>query len=279
MTAAPPTEPAEAEDDSPVGLERRLNRRFPGYRFGALLVLLIATFVFMSAGLSGNWVPLVTVILESITLLVALSAARAGHHYFVISLVAIAVGLFGSVVVLVGDVHHVVSFTYGVSAALVLLAPIAIVHGIIERRVVDARTVAGALCVYVFIGMFFSFVYAILQDATGRSFFVQTSHGSTAILLYFSFTCLTTVGFGDFTAASGLGRSLSVLEAMAGQLYLVTVVALLVSNLRPAMSRLALPPGEAGASATGRADPPAPPPAGPEPTAGADGRQDAVASE
>ena len=45
---------------------------------------------------------------------------------------------------------------------------------------------------------------------------------------------LTTVGYGDLTAAGGFGRSLAVLEAMFGQMYLVTVVALLIANLRPA---------------------------------------------
>jgi len=91
----------------------------------------------------------------------------------------------------------------------------------------------------------------VIQDASGRSFFVQVPHGTTANILYFSFTCLTTVGFGDFTSAGGLGRSLSVLEAMSGQLYLVTIVALLVSNLRPTIAR-------GGADAAPRADAPGP---------------------
>ncbi len=50
--------------------------------------------------------------------------------------------------------------------------------------------------------------------------------------LYFSLATLTTTGYGDLTAAGELGRTLAVLEALLGQIYLVTVVALLVSNLR-----------------------------------------------
>jgi voltage-gated potassium channel Kch len=62
-------------------------------------------------------------------------------------------------------------------------------------------------------------------------FFVQTQKATTADYLYFSYVTQTTLGYGDFTAAAGLGRALAVLEALIGQIFLVTVVALLVSNL------------------------------------------------
>jgi voltage-gated potassium channel Kch len=55
--------------------------------------------------------------------------------------------------------------------------------------------------------------------------------------LYFSFATLTTVGYGDLVAATDLGRSLAVSEALIGQIYLVTVVALIVGNLRPGAVR------------------------------------------
>jgi hypothetical protein len=49
--------------------------------------------------------------------------------------------------------------------------------------------------------------------------------------VYFSFTTLTTAGFGDLTARTDLGHTLTVFEALIGQIYLVTVVSLIVSNL------------------------------------------------
>ena len=60
---------------------------------------------------------------------------------------------------------------------------------------------------------------------------------TVADYLYFSFVTQTTVGYGDLTAAGGFGRALAVLEALIGQLYLVTVIALLVSNLGSARRR------------------------------------------
>ena len=57
--------------------------------------------------------------------------------------------------------------------------------------------------------------------------------GRSRLRLYFSYATLCTVGYGDYTAASDLGHTLAVSEALLGQLYLVTVVALLVGRVRP----------------------------------------------
>ena len=65
----------------------------------------------------------------------------------------------------------------------------------------------------------------------GAQFFVQTAKPTSADDLYFSFITLTTVGYGDLTAATSLGRSIAVLEALVGQIYLVTIVSVLVSRL------------------------------------------------
>jgi len=92
------------------------------------------------------------------------------------------------------------------------------------------KTVAGALCVYLLIGLLFAYVFAII-DILGGPFFTQTSHPSGVDFVYFSFVTLTTVGYGDLTARGNLGHMLSVGEALFGQLYLVAVVALLIANI------------------------------------------------
>jgi len=51
--------------------------------------------------------------------------------------------------------------------------------------------------------------------------------------LYFAFTTLTTTGYGDLSPASDVARAAAILEALLGQLYLVTVLALVIGNLRP----------------------------------------------
>ena len=79
--------------------------------------------------------------------------------------------------------------------------------------------------------MFFAFVYGAI-DRYAYPFFAEHVTGNVSNCLYFSFTTLTTVGYGDVTAATNLGHTLSSLEGLTGQIYLVTVVSLLVGNLR-----------------------------------------------
>ena len=119
------------------------------------------------------------------------------------------------------------------NAGLVAVAPYVIVRSVIRRRLIDVQTVMAALCVYVLLGMLWAFVYTAIGSFSSEPFFAQTTMATTADYLYFSFMTQTTVGYGDLTAAGNLGRACAVLEALVGQLYLVTVVALVVSRLRP----------------------------------------------
>jgi len=123
-------------------------------------------------------------------------------------------------------------------------APYVIARALWRRQIVDIHTVLGAICIYVLLGMLFAFVYEAIGTFSSTDFFVQTHTPDTADYLYFSFVTQTTVGYGDFTAATHFGRALAVLEALFGQIYLVTVVSLLVSRLvrRPADHTTSEPP-------------------------------------
>jgi hypothetical protein len=125
------------------------------------------------------------------------------------------------------------------NAALVALGPPAVAVGVARDLRSSGRVrleaVSGVLALYLLIGMLFAFVYGAIALLGDADFFEGGEEATASQCLYFSFTTLTTVGYGDFTAASDLGRTLSIFEALLGQIYLVTVVSLIVSNLgRPA---------------------------------------------
>jgi hypothetical protein len=80
-------------------------------------------------------------------------------------------------------------------------------------------------------------VYGLIGATDQGRFFVQVRHPQSIDYLYFSLATLTTLGYGDFTATGDLGRMLAVTEALAGQMYLVSVVAVLVSNMDRARQR------------------------------------------
>ena len=213
-------------------VEAWLEEHSPGYQYGWVLLLLGATFIVMAAGPPDAWTRVLTVFLQGLTLMAALLASRVSRRLFrvaaVVALLSLVTAL-GSVVVSGSKEPSSVFFLLNV--LLVATVPWVIARSLWQRKVVDIRTVLGAICIYVLLGMMFAFIYAAINGLGDDAFFVQTSHATTPDFLYFSYVTQTTVGYGDFTAAADLGRALAVIEALTGQLYLVTVIAVLVSRL------------------------------------------------
>jgi len=206
-------------------------QRVPAYRFGAVLALLLVTFVDMSLARSNRWSDAITVALQGGTLLAALWAAGARRRAFRFVTVITILAVVSALATTPSDTSLARGLPFLLSALLVAVAPVVIVVSLWRKAVVDTQTLLGAICVYVLLGMFWSFVFTAVGTFGSTPFFVQTTTANTPDYLYFSFVTLTTTGYGDFTAATQLGRSLAVLEALIGQIYLVTVMALLVSNL------------------------------------------------
>ena len=118
-------------------------------------------------------------------------------------------------------------------AGLVLLfAVVLIVYRVLSFGTVTIQSIYGALSAYLIIGLMFAAFYATIDHLGGGHFFVNGQPDSTQTFQYFSFTTLTTLGYGDFTAAGNSGRAVAVLEALIGQIFLVTLVARLVSAFR-----------------------------------------------
>ena len=118
-------------------------------------------------------------------------------------------------------------------AALAVAIPAALVGGLlrlIRERGVTLQAVAGALAIYVLIGILFASAISFVAHVDSTPYYAQGVRGSEADHVYFSFTVLTTTGLGDLTAATRLGRALAVVEMLVGQLYLVTVIGLLVGS-------------------------------------------------
>ena len=108
-----------------------------------------------------------------------------------------------------------------------------IIDHILNHHEVTPNTVYGAACVYMLLGIIFAsvFHFATLVDPSSFTTEVETmDYGDS---LYFSFVTLTTVGYGDISPDSEVVRSLSVFEAVLGQLYLAVLVALLIANILP----------------------------------------------
>ncbi len=120
---------------------------------------------------------------------------------------------------------------------LIALAPTAVAAELLRSLhttgTVTPTIVAGVFCLYLLVGLFFSFVYIAIQNLGGAPFFANRQAATPAHSVYFSFVTMTTTGYGDLTARTNVGRTLATTEALLGQIYLVTVVAAIISRLVP----------------------------------------------
>lgn len=88
----------------------------------------------------------------------------------------------------------------------------------------------GVLCIYLLISLAFAAAFGAIGALGNGPFFTQVV-GTTNNYLYYSLTTITTVGIGNLAPATNLGRSLTAAEALIGQIYVITVVAVIVGNL------------------------------------------------
>jgi hypothetical protein len=216
----------------PSNVEAFLERHSPGYQYGYVLGLLALTFIVMAAGPPDSTTRVLTVLLQGMTLCAALLASRVSLKLFRMAAVVSLLSLLAAIgSVAIDNGRNPNSGFYLLNILLVGTVPWVIARALWRRRVIDVRTVLGAVCIYALLGMLFAFLYAAIDGLSSGAFFVQTSHATTPDFLYFSYITQTTVGYGDLTAKGDLGRALCVVEAMGGQLYLVTIIAVLVSRL------------------------------------------------
>jgi len=231
--------------------------------YGLALVLIVATIVAVAVVGDKPFGQLLAATLSGATLLFILRTSQARPRTMRVAVVIVAVALLGTTVGVIVQNGFQDGAAYGLMIAFIAIAsPIIIGRRILNHDVITLRTVAGALCLYLLAGLFFATVYHTM-DAFSGQFFVQTEHPTSSDFIYFSYITLTTTGYGDYTAAFDLGRMLAVTEALFGQLYLVSAVALLVGSIgRVRGAHRGAPPDvidELGALADVPADVPTPP--------------------
>jgi len=222
----------ESRDEPTAGAQRVDAPGAPRYRYFAVLVLTLAAVVFLIAAPTANWSRAVALLIEGLALVVTVATSR--EREAVRRRRAAWLGLVMAVVVLLIALGVVPRWLIAVVAVGVAAGvPIALIRGLLRllrREGVTLQSVAGSLAIYLSIGLVFAWVIAFVSQVAGTPYFAQQTSGTLGDKVYFSFTTLTTTGYGDFTPATPTGHAIAVIEMLTGQLYLVTVIGLLIGN-------------------------------------------------
>jgi hypothetical protein len=214
----------------------RIRRLEGSHRYGLVLVMTILPIAFsLAAPPDEPWARALTVVLFAAAIIVTLAVAHAKRGMQLSALALLVVVAISAVVDAIVGSSTSAGVTRGVLGFLIALAPFALARGVIRHlraeRTVTLDAVYGAIAIYLLIGAFFATIDAAVGQLGSDPFFTQTHDPGFEQYMYFSYVTLATVGYGDFTPATSLARALSVTEALSGQLYLVTIVAVLVSNV------------------------------------------------
>jgi hypothetical protein len=209
-------------------------------RFGLLLAVTIASIVILSlvdlvepvGNAPQDLGSIAASILTGATLLLALRASGVARRWQRVADVVVAGSIAAiAIVVVVNDIPgHVVAPQSPAPLLIVILAaiaPVVVIRRLLQHRVVTRGTLLGAISAYLLIPIAFFYAFLSVGFASGSTFFAARE--STTSFMYFSLSSITTLGYGDLAAVTELGRLLATSEAIIGQIYLITFVALLVS--------------------------------------------------
>jgi hypothetical protein len=209
----------------------RVSRLRATHSYGFVLGLVFASFLFASIANDATWTESVLLLLGCATLAAAVwtsGFARASSP----AIQALGIAAAALAVVLPISDRNTLNGVGGIVSGLVLVATIVVIAiGVVDQGQVNIQSVTGAICIYLLLGMMFVFFYGAMANLGSGAFFAQGTDGTRSLRLYFSYVTLATLGYGDYTPAGDFGRTVAVVEALLGQLYLVTVVAVLVARL------------------------------------------------
>ncbi|MGA5300017.1 potassium channel family protein [Nucisporomicrobium flavum] len=203
-----------------------------GRGYGLVLMLIVATYV-LALVPGVRWVPAVLLLVQTGTVWQALRVSRARPVVRLVCAAVVTLAVVAAAFALLVPGTALTGLSFLAAGGLYLVAPVSIVRDLGGHRRVDRGTMLGALAAYLFIGMAFGFTYACVAALQPGPLFGDAGDPALPQALFFSFVTLTTTGYGDLVPATNPAQSIAVLEALLGQLFLVTAVAKVVENWRP----------------------------------------------
>jgi len=201
--------------------------------FGLVLLLVLLTYVVASLTRYSGWSAV------AVTVVACLSAVAAfGSSGVPAARVrgAAGVGILAVVLAALGAISDDNGFLAAaalIQFLLLIVATYAVLRAVLTESAVNFRTILGAISVYMIFGLLFTSLYVGIDRLQSGGFFISEAGAHTGDYIFFSFTTLTTTGYGNLVPAAQPGKMFAGLEMLFGQIFLVTLIAGLVSLWRP----------------------------------------------
>ncbi|HSK50550.1 MAG TPA: ion channel [Solirubrobacterales bacterium] len=201
--------------------------------FGLVLLLVLATYALLSLIDDRGWDAVLLAAVTGATSVVALVSSHAKAGAVRAALALSALGVVLAAVAALSDAHLWLNLASLVEICVLAAAMLAVLRRVVTSAEIGFRTILGALSFYATLGILFTYVYATVDRLQSGPFFEGAAQPDSSDFVFFSYTTLTTTGYGNLVPAEQPGQMLAGLEMMVGQIFLVTLVAGLVSLWRP----------------------------------------------
>ncbi len=201
--------------------------------FGLVLGLVLITFILTSLISNTGWGSVLIMAVTGATSVVALSSSHAPPRYVHLSIYLSALSLLLAILEALSGAYVWLNLGAIIQVSLLAVATASVLVRVITSVEVNARTILGAISVYTVLGLLFGFAYEAIARVQDTPFFSGVLHVHHGDYLFFSYTTLTTTGYGDLVPAGQPGEMIATFEMLVGQIFLVTLVAGLVSLWRP----------------------------------------------
>jgi len=197
-------------------------------------VLILTTFVVTMTLPPQGWVGrVVAVAVAGLTAVVAFASSDVRLERVRLAVAAALAAVLATALARAVSSDGLLGAAFLVDSLLLAIAAATILRRVLISAEVDFRTILGAISVYALLGLLFGFLFLALGRLRNGDVFAGVAHAQSRDYLFFSYTTLTTTGYGNLVPAGDVGQILTVFEMLTGQVFLVTLVAGLVSLWRP----------------------------------------------
>ena len=202
--------------------------------YGLVLFLILTSFVVTVTLPPTGWGGRVAAIaVAGLTGVIALTSSDVRVDRVRLAAAAALAATVAAVLAKLLDSDALLGVAFLIDALLLVIAAVTILRRVVAAAVIEFRTILGAISVFTLLGLLFGFLFLALGRLAGGDVFAGVHDARAQDYMFFSYTTLTTTGYGNLVPSGQVGEILAVFEMLTGQFFLVTLVAGLVSLWRP----------------------------------------------